>query len=188
MAPTWAPVETMAPPSIAWTSTAKSIPRKCWRTVSAVDVRRRWVSTSFSRPSSPVSNSTLPPSTSMTVSRSTTRATACSSPCTVARCWAAAAMVSAAAIEKRALTPERWSTALAPRRLRVNRAMISTRGVGDVRHQCRFLPDHGDLVLESHGVVRADLGTEPVFERGDDAAAVGVVLGVGARDDEHVEG
>ncbi len=35
--------------------------------------------------------------------------------------------------------------------------------------------------------MRADLGAEPVLERRDDAAAVGVVLGVGAGDDEHVE-
>ena len=33
----------------------------------------------------------------------------------------------------------------------------------------------------------ADLGAEAVLERGDDPAAVGVVLGVGAGDDEHVE-
>ena len=44
-----------------------------------------------------------------------------------------------------------------------------------------------DLVLELERVVGADLGAEPVLERGDDAAAVGVVLGVGAGDDEHVE-
>ena len=59
-----------------------------------------------------------------------------------------------------------------------------------VRHlgdQVGLLPDHGDLVLELGRVVGADLRAEPVLERGDDPAAVGVVLRVGAGDDEHVE-
>ena len=55
---------------------------------------------------------------------------AASSPCTVARCSAAAAMVSAPAIENRAETPERWSTELDSRSARVNRARISTRWSG----------------------------------------------------------
>ena len=59
--------------------------------------------------------------------------------------------------------------------------------VGYVGDQVGLLADHRDLVLELGRVVRADLGAEAVLERGDDAAAVGVVLGVGARDDEHVE-
>ena len=59
---------------------------------------------------SPDSNSILPRSTSTTDSRSTTRATAVSSPRTAARCSAAAATVSAPAIAKRAGTPSagRW--------------------------------------------------------------------------------
>ena len=59
--------------------------------------------------------------------------------------------------------------------------------VGHVGDQVGLLPDHRDLVLELGRVVGADLGAEPVLERGDDPAAVGVVLGVGAGDDEHVE-
>ncbi len=108
------------------------MPRRCWRTVSATAVRSRWVRISDSRPSSPDSNSTLPPSTSTAVSRSTIRATGRSSPCTVARCSAAAAMVSAPAMAKRALTPERWSTLPDSRRLRVKRARISTMWSGTV--------------------------------------------------------
>ena len=59
--------------------------------------------------------------------------------------------------------------------------------VGDVGDQMRLLTDHCHLVVELHRVVGADLGTEPVLERGDDPAAVGVVLGVRAGDHEHVE-
>ena len=44
-----------------------------------------------------------------------------------------------------------------------------------------------DLVLERARVVRPDLRPEPVLERRDDPAAAGVVLGVGAGDDEQVE-
>src|SRR3954470_10064196 len=50
-----------------------------------------------------------------------------------------------------------------------------------------LLADDRHLVLELGRVVRADLGAEAVLERGDDATAVGVVLGVGARHDESVE-
>ena len=59
--------------------------------------------------------------------------------------------------------------------------------VGYLGDEVRLLPDHRDLVLELGRVVGADLGAEPVLERGDDPAAVGVVLRVGAGDDEHVE-
>ena len=41
--------------------------------------------------------------------------------------------------------------------------------------------------LDLGRVVRADLGAETVLERRDDAAAVGVVLGVGRRDEQQVE-
>ena len=51
-----------------------------------------------------------------------------------------------------------------------------------------FLLDDGDFVLDGYWVVGANLGAEPVFQRGDDAAAVGVVLGVGGGDEEQVEG
>ena len=59
--------------------------------------------------------------------------------------------------------------------------------LGHFGGQMRLLLDDAHLRLELQRVVRADLGAEPVLERGDDAAAVGVVLGVGAGDDEHVE-
>ena len=59
--------------------------------------------------------------------------------------------------------------------------------LGHLGGQMRLLLDDADLGVELQRVVRADLGAEPVLERGDDAAAVGVVLGVGAGDDEHVE-
>ena len=95
--------------------------------------------------------------------------------------------VSAPAIANRALTPERWSTELDSRRLRVKRARISTRWSGHLGDQLGLLPDHRDLVLELGRVVGPDLGAEAVLERGDDAAAVGVVLGVGAGHHEGVE-
>ena len=60
-------------------------------------------------------------------------------------------------------------------------------GVGHGRDEVRLLADDGHLVVELARVVGADLGAEAVLERGDDPAAVGVVLGVGAGDDEHVE-
>jgi len=75
--------------------------------VSAVARRKRCSSTACSRPSSPDSNSSLPRSTSITVPRSTTRATGSVSPSTAPRCRAAAATVSAAAIANRADTPDR---------------------------------------------------------------------------------
>ena len=51
----------------------------------------------------------------------------------------------------------------------------------------RLLRDDADLGVQLQRVVGADLGAEPVLERGDDAAAVGVVLGVGAGDHQHVQ-
>ena len=45
----------------------------------------------------------------------------------------------------------------------------------------------GELVVEAQRVVGAHLGAEAVLQRGDDAAAVGVVLGVGAGDQQQVE-
>ena len=57
----------------------------------------------------------------------------------------------------------------------------------DVGDQVGLLPDHRHLVVELGRVVGADLGAEPVLQRRDDPAAVGVVLGVGAGHHEHVE-
>ena len=108
-------------------------------------------------------------------------------PATVARCSAAAAMVSAPAIANRAETPERWSTELRLAQRAGEAGQDLDEVVGYVGDEVGLLADHRDLVLELDRVVRADLGAEPVLERRDDAAAVGVVLGVGAGDDEHVE-
>ena len=69
----------------------------------------------------------------------------------------------------------------------MNRARISTRWSGTSATSVGLLPDHRDLVVELGRVVRADLGAEAVLERGDDPAAVGVVLRVGAGDDQRVE-
>ena len=87
----------------------------------------------------------------------------------------------------RAETPERWSTALDSAQAAGEAGEDLQQVVGHVGDQVRLLADDRDLVLERDRVVGADLGAEPVLERGDDAAAVGVVLGVGAGDDEHVQ-
>lgn len=66
--------------------------------------------------------------------------------------------------------------------------------VGDVYFDCGVTFDPGvfvgDLDAEFAGewVVRADDGTDAVFEGGDDAAAVGVIFGVGGEDQAEVEG
>ena len=97
---------------------------------------------------------------------------------------------------KRADTPERWSTCGASRTLRANRPITSSRCCGHDRRGERSasLPEHGGLLRDERQfvgqrerVVRADLGAEAVLERGDDPAAVGVVLGVGAGDEQQVE-
>ena len=59
---------------------------------------------------------------------------------------------------------------------------------GHDRVDARLLPDELGLGLEADGVVGADLGAEAVLQRGDDPAAVGVVLRVRAGDDEQVQG
>ena len=53
--------------------------------------------------------------------------------------------------------------------------------------RARLLVDDRHLELGLERVVRADLRTEAVLERRDDAAAVRVVLGVRRRDEQHVE-
>ena len=50
-----------------------------------------------------------------------------------------------------------------------------------------FLRGDGDAFFDVLGVVGADLAADAVFERGDDLAAGGVVLGVGGEDDGYVE-
>ncbi len=58
---------------------------------------------------------------------------------------------------------------------------------GHLGDEVGLLADDGDLLLDRLRVVGADLGAEPVLQRCDDAPAVRVVLGVGGRDDEHVQ-
>ena len=74
-----------------------------------------------------------------------------------------------------------------PRSSSVKRATTSSRWSGTSATSSASCVDQRDLVVDVERVVGADLGAEPVLERGDDAAAVGVVLGVGRRDDQQVE-
>ena len=172
---------------MACTSRPRSTPARRERTVSAVARRSRCSRIWPSRPSSPVSNSILPPSTSTAVSRSTDRATASSSPCD----GRAVQRGGGDGLGAGDREPGRDAGAL------VDRAGLAQRAgepgedldevVGYVGHEVGLLADHRDLVLELDRVVRADLGAEPVLERRDDAAAVGVVLGVGAGHHEGVQ-
>ena len=50
-----------------------------------------------------------------------------------------------------------------------------------------FLRGDGDAFIDGGGIVGANLGADAVFERRDDFAAGGVVLGIGAEDDGDVE-
>ena len=111
-----------------------------------------------------------------------------SSPSSPPRRSADAATVSAAAIANRADTPERASTAGDSRTARVNRARTSRTCSGHLRDQLRLLADQVGLQLQVQRVVGADLGAEAVLQRRDDPAAVGVVLGVGAGHEQHVQG
>ena len=78
----------------------------------------------------------------------------------------------------------------------VGQAGIAGRGIGPGpgcgraagRPEVGLLLDDGDLCVGVAGVVGADLGAETVLERGDDAAPVGVVLGVGRGHQHHIEG
>ena len=88
---------------------------------------------------------------------------------------------------KRAETPERWSTEADSRRLAAEPGQHLQQVVAHLGHQDGLLPQQGDLVGELGQVVGADLRAEPVLERGDDPAAVGVVLRVGGGDQEHVQ-
>ena len=202
---TSSPDSTVSPPVKCSCRPVRSRPAQRARKVCAVAWRSRCSSTSSSRSSSgslPASaNSTLPRLAGTTPGRSTTRATGRVSPATAARRTAEAATVSRPAIANRALTPERWSTWLDSRTSRVNRAMISTRcsgttGVSNAPSpravvgqpaDVRLLVQQPDLVGQLERVVGAHLGAEAVLERGDDPAAVGVVLGVGAGHQQQVQ-
>ena len=60
--------------------------------------------------------------------------------------------------------------------------------VGDLRGEVGLLADDAHLRFEFARIVGADFRAEAILEGGDDAAAVGVVLRVGAGDDEDVQG
>ena len=45
----------------------------------------------------------------------------------------------------------------------------------------------GDALFDALRIMGADLAADAVFERGDDLAAGGVILGVGGEDDGYVE-
>ena len=94
----------------------------------------------------------------------------------------------------RTLTPERWLISGERRASCVSSAMSSSmkRGSSSTGHalagERRPLLEHDrDLVLDRARIVRPDLRAEAVLERRDDPAAAGVVLRVGAGDDEQVE-
>jgi len=59
----------------------------------------------------------------------------------------------------------------------------------DITHACGagFLAHDGHFGFDFEWVVRADLATEAIFQRGDDAAAVGVVIGVGRGNEDDIE-
>src|SRR6185437_8479758 len=50
-----------------------------------------------------------------------------------------------------------------------------------------FLRGDGDGFLDGFGIVGANLAADAVFERSDDLATSGVILGVGTEDDSNVE-
>ena len=128
--------------------------------------------------------------------RSATRATAIGSPVSAARRTADAATVSTAGDRE----PGRDAGALvdlrrvadgageAARRPRAGAPGTTGAAKSASLHStAASWRDQGELVVELERVVRADLGAEPVLERGDDPAAVGVVLGVRAGDEQQVE-
>lgn len=59
--------------------------------------------------------------------------------------------------------------------------------LADLGGELGLLPDHVHLGVDVERVMGPDLGPEPVLQRRDDPAAVGVVLGVGSCHQQHVE-
>ena len=51
----------------------------------------------------------------------------------------------------------------------------------------RFLRRDRNALVDRRGIVRADLGADAVFQRRDDFAARGVVLGIGAEHERHIQ-
>ena len=96
-------------------------------------------------------------------------------------------MVSAAATENLADTPDPWSTAVGLPQQPGEPGDDLQQMIRNRCDQVGFLPDHRDLVGQLERVVGADLGAEAILERGDDAAAVRVVLRVRRRHQQHVQ-
>ena len=146
-----------------------------------------------SRPSSSDSISTLPIVDAGSASRSLTRGATSRSPWRSARRAALATSVSWFDTVRRTDTPERWLMCGLCRARCESVATISVMYSGTVtrmpsassgRASCAAM---ATSVVDVERVVRADLGAEAVLQRRDDAAAVRVVLGVGRRDQQHVE-
>src|SRR5262249_21297305 len=179
--------EVIVPPSLNFASSpVRSAPPSRARNVSAVARRSRWVRISSSRPSSLTSNSTLPRSVLTMAGRAQMRAPGGSAWC------------SAAGGRRRPPPAARASPAAASERRRDTGPAVGRRGLPDQAGEPRddldqvlgqlgpgipavpghrgFLGDQRELVVERERVVGADLGAEPVLQRRDDPAAVGVVL------------
>ena len=187
LADTRSPVVTGEPSSTAATSGPTSMPPKQRCAVSAVDLRSRCSSTACSRPSSPDSNSSLPRSTSITVPRSTTLATGI----LFAEDGGAVSRRCGHRLGGGDREPRRHPRALVDR----PRLAQVAGETGEDLHQVDghfggevgLLVDDAHLGVELQRVMRADLGAEAVLQRRDDAAAVRVVLRVGAGHDEHIQ-
>ena len=188
MAVTCSPVVTSRPPSRASTSSAKSMPRKCRRTVSAVAVRSRWVSTS--RLPALLAGLEL----DLAAEHVDGRLEVDDPGDGVLLALADGAVQGRRrdGLGARDGEPRAHAGALVDRAGLAQRAGEAGQDLDEVvghgRDEVGLLPDDRDLVLDLERVVGADLRAEAVLERGDDAAAVGVVLGVRAGHHQHVEG
>ena len=107
---TSSPVSTIAPSANRSVNPDRSSPASRARNVSARATLSRWSSTSRSRPSSPISNSSLPSSVGTHRRHVADAGHGLGVAARADRRRADAAMPSVAAIENRAETPERWST------------------------------------------------------------------------------
>ena len=165
----------------------RSSPASRARNVSAVAVRSRCARISISRPSSPLSNSTLPRSVLVTDTVSPIRATA--SP--LAEQPGPAQRGRRHGLGRGDGEPGRHAGAgVDGRRLAYRPGEPGEHlqhVLGHRRDQLRLLPDQRGLQLQVERVVGTDLGAEPVLERRDDPAPVGVVLRVGAGHQQQVQ-
>ena len=121
------------------------------------------------------------------------RGTTTCSPARRPRRKALAPSTSTLLTDRRTLTPLRWLTWVLAAGQLAERGDDLLHVVGQVhgdvadRAGPRLLAHDGHLGLDVERVVRADLAAEAILQRRDDAAAVGVVLRVGAGDQHHVE-